>query len=137
MSGAPICIGIIQFAKPTKAGITAPKTMIKPCIVVIWLKKLGSTNCRPGWNNSARIISAMIPPIMNIHRLKMRYIEPISLWFVVNNQRPMPFAGPWWCGSSSFTCGRSTSTVAIMIPSYFWIALGWTISPTELPSAFR
>ncbi len=27
MSGAPICMGIIQFAKPTKAGMTAPKIM--------------------------------------------------------------------------------------------------------------
>ena len=29
ISGAPIIIGIIQLAKPTKAGITAPNTMIK------------------------------------------------------------------------------------------------------------
>ena len=34
MSGAPICSGTIQFAKPTKAGMMAPKTMIRPCIVV-------------------------------------------------------------------------------------------------------
>ena len=27
MSGAPICRGIIQFAKPTNAGMTAPKIM--------------------------------------------------------------------------------------------------------------
>ena len=137
ISGAPICIGIIQLASPTNAGMTAPNTMIKPCMVVIWLKKFGSTSCNPGWNNSARMISAMIPPIMNIHRLKIRYIDPMSLWFVVYNQRPSPFAGPWWCGSSSFTCGRSTSTVAIILTSYFWIALGWTKSPTALPSAFR
>jgi hypothetical protein len=30
MSGAPICIGISQFAKPTKAGMIAPNTMIRP-----------------------------------------------------------------------------------------------------------
>ena len=30
MSGAPICIGISQFAKPTNAGMIAPKTMISP-----------------------------------------------------------------------------------------------------------
>ena len=30
ISGAPICIGIIQLAKPTKAGMTAPKTIIRP-----------------------------------------------------------------------------------------------------------
>ena len=34
MSGAPIIIGICQFAKPTNAGMIAPKTMIRPCIVV-------------------------------------------------------------------------------------------------------
>jgi hypothetical protein len=34
MSEAPICKGIIQFAKPTKAGMMAPKTMIRPCMVV-------------------------------------------------------------------------------------------------------
>ena len=42
MSGAPICIGISQFAKPTKAGMIAPNTMIRPCSVVIWLKNSGS-----------------------------------------------------------------------------------------------
>ena len=48
MSGAPIIIGTIQLASPTKAGITAPNTMINPCMVVIWLKKPGSTSCSPG-----------------------------------------------------------------------------------------
>ena len=48
MSGAPICSGTIQFAKPTKAGMMAPKTMIRPCIVVSWLKSCGLTNCSPG-----------------------------------------------------------------------------------------
>ena len=35
ISGAPICIGIIQLAKPTKAGMTAPKTIIRPWLVSI------------------------------------------------------------------------------------------------------
>ncbi len=48
ISGAPIIMGISQLAKPVKAGITAPNTMIRPCTVVIWLKKLGSTICNPG-----------------------------------------------------------------------------------------
>jgi hypothetical protein len=30
MSGAPTCIGINQLAKPTKAGMMAPKTIINP-----------------------------------------------------------------------------------------------------------
>ena len=37
MSGAPIIIGIIQLAKPTKAGMIAPNTMISACNVSIWL----------------------------------------------------------------------------------------------------
>ena len=37
MSGAPIIIGICQLARPTKAGITAPNTMIRPCMVRSWL----------------------------------------------------------------------------------------------------
>ncbi len=53
MSGAPIIIGICQFAKPTKAGMIAPNTMIRPCMVVNWLKKSGLTNWMPGWNSSS------------------------------------------------------------------------------------
>ncbi len=30
MSGAPIISGIIQLARPTKPGITAPNTMARP-----------------------------------------------------------------------------------------------------------
>ena len=41
MSGAPIIIGIIQFANPTKAGMIAPNTMTSACMVVIWLKNSG------------------------------------------------------------------------------------------------
>jgi hypothetical protein len=41
MSGAPIIIGISQLARPTKAGMTAPKTITSACMVVIWLKKCG------------------------------------------------------------------------------------------------
>ena len=35
ISGAPIIIGTNQFANPTKAGITPPKIIIKPCKVII------------------------------------------------------------------------------------------------------
>ena len=55
MSGAPICSGIIQFARPTVAGMTAPNTMTSACTVVIVLKKPGSTSCMPGMKSSARI----------------------------------------------------------------------------------
>ena len=94
MSGAPIISGIIQLARPTNAGITAPKTMIRPCMVVIWLKKAGATICRPGWNSSARITMANEPPSRNMQKLNHRYKVPMSLWLVVNTQRIRPLAGP-------------------------------------------
>ena len=95
MSGAPIIIGIIQLAKPVQAGITAPNTMIRPCMVVSRLKNSGSTSCRPGWNSSARISMASEPPVRNMISASHRYRVPMSLWLVVNSQRRMPRAGPW------------------------------------------
>ena len=100
MSGAPIIIGIIQLAKPTQAGITAPNTMISACMVVIWLKKSGSTSCRPGMNSSARMIMAMAPPVKNISSANTRYSVPMSLWLVVNSQRFRKPVGLWsWCSA--------------------------------------
>ena len=90
ISGAPIIIGIIQLARPTPAGISAPKIITRACTVVMELKNCGSTNCRPGENNSSLITIAMAPPTKNIISEKTRYIVPISLWLVENNQRPMP-----------------------------------------------
>jgi hypothetical protein len=66
MSGAPICSGIIQFANPTAPGISAPNTMIRPCSVVIELKNSGWTTCSPGLKSSARMVSAITPPTMNM-----------------------------------------------------------------------
>ena len=37
MSDAPIISGIIQLAKPTKAGMMAPNTITSPCTVTNWL----------------------------------------------------------------------------------------------------
>ena len=48
MSGAPIIIGICQFAKPTNAGMIAPNTMIRPCMVVSWLKNSGCHELQAG-----------------------------------------------------------------------------------------
>ena len=79
MSGAPIIIGIIQFARPTKAGMTAPNTITSACIVVIELKNSGCTNCSPGVISSERMTSAMLPPTKNMTRLRTRYIVPMSL----------------------------------------------------------
>ncbi len=94
MSGAPIIIGIIQLARPTKEGMIAPNTMTSPCRVVIWLKNAGSTSCIPGWNSSARMTMAKKPPRINMAKENHRYMVPMSLWLVVNSQRLRPLAGP-------------------------------------------
>ena len=94
ISGAPICIGIIQLANPTKAGIITPKTIINPWLVVIWLKNSGCTICNPGSKSSALITMAIAPPMNSIKKLNQRYKVPISLWFVVNNHLVRPLAGP-------------------------------------------
>src|SRR5690606_39059560 len=52
-------------------------------------------SCMPGTNSSARMTSAIAPPIRNMTRLNTRYIVPMSLWLVVVSHRVMPFAGPW------------------------------------------
>ena len=82
MSAAPICKGIIQFAKPTKAGMMAPNTMIRPCMVVSWLNNSGLTNCKPGLNSSARIPNAKTPPMISMVKANNRYSVPMSLWLV-------------------------------------------------------
>ncbi len=91
MSEAPIWSGIIQFAKPTKAGMIAPNTMIRPCIVVNWLNSSGRKNCRPGSNSSRRISSASTPPDSSIVNENSRYSVPMSLWLVANSQRRKPW----------------------------------------------
>ena len=94
ISGAPICIGINQFARPTNAGITPPKIMINPCIVTSWLYLIGSISCKPGSNNSALIPIAKAPPKRKAAKLNHRYRVPISLWLVVVNHLMIPFFGP-------------------------------------------
>ena len=110
MSGAPIISGIIQLASPTNAGITAPNTMISPCMVVIWLKKAGATICNPGWNSSARITMAKDPPSKNMQKLNHRYKVPMSLWLVVNTQRIRPLAGPW-----AWSCAGPWSSITALM----------------------
>ena len=82
MSDAPICSGIIQLAKPTKAGMMAPNTMIRPCMVVNWLNSSGLTSCKPGWNSSARISRASTPPMISMVKANSKYSVPMSLWLV-------------------------------------------------------
>ena len=113
MSGAPICSGIIQLARPTNAGMTAPKIITRACVVVIELKNAGSTNCRPGLHSSARMTIAMAPPMKNMMSANTRYIVPMSLWLVANSQRPMPLGfSSWWSPSCVCACAISWNSGA-------------------------
>ena len=48
-SGAPICSGMIAFAKPANSGVANSSSMIVPCMVNSWLYCSGlSTICMPG-----------------------------------------------------------------------------------------
>ena len=64
-SAAPICSGMITFAKPTNNGVANISNMIVPCIVNTWLYCSFEINCRPGRASSARKISANSPAIKN------------------------------------------------------------------------
>ena len=79
-SGEPICNGINAFVNPANNGVANNNNMIVPCIVNSWLYCSGSfTICNPGSNNSARINSAIKPPIKKKMNEVMKYRFPITL----------------------------------------------------------
>src|ERR1700712_4461843 len=62
--------------------------MIVPCMVNSWLYCSTERNCRPGWASSARISSAISPPIRKKANDVIRYRIPRSLGSVVFSIRP-------------------------------------------------
>ncbi len=83
-SGAPICSGTNQFAKPANRGVANSSSMIVPCMVKSWLyASFVSTICSPGEKSSARITSAIAPAKMKNTNEEIRYSVPIFLWSVV------------------------------------------------------
>jgi hypothetical protein len=84
MSGAPIMIGTNQLPNPPiMAGMTMKKIMIRPWAVVKTLKNSGSPKiCMPGSWSSARMATDKVPPMIPAMIAKIRYIVPMSLWFV-------------------------------------------------------
>src|SRR5882757_9137333 len=62
--------------------------MIVPCMVNSWLYCSGERNCSPGRASSARISSAMNPPIMKNAKDVIRYMIPICFASVVRSRRP-------------------------------------------------
>jgi len=61
-SGAPICSGMIQLAKPEKTGVANMNSITVPCMVNAWLNCSFDTICSPGRASSARISRAISPP---------------------------------------------------------------------------
>ena len=78
------------------AGITAPKIMIRAWLVTRLLYRSGSTSWIPGRKSSARMTMAKKPPRRNMAKENHRYMVPMSLWLVLNNQRPKPLGGSSW-----------------------------------------
>ncbi len=82
-SGAPICSGMIQFAKPAKSGVANISSMTVPCIVNAWLNCSFDRIWVPGRASSARMTRARMPPIRKKANDVPRYSVPIVLWSVV------------------------------------------------------
>ncbi len=55
---------MIQFANPANSGVANISSMIVPCIVNAWLNCSFDMICVPGRASSARMKSAMSPPMM-------------------------------------------------------------------------
>src|SRR5699024_11717748 len=102
-SGAPICSGIITFAKPINNGVANMSSINVPCIVNNWLNcSLVCSTCIPGENSSARISSAITPARPKNINDVIRYMYPSVLWSVEVNQ--LTIMRPFETGT---TCGRS------------------------------
>src|SRR5690606_36983347 len=57
---------------------------------------------------------ASVPPSSSMQNEKIKYIVPMSLWFVANTQRRQP-CGAWWACSSCPAWGGMWSTVTLLI----------------------
>ena len=96
MSGAPIISGTNQLPKPPIiAGMTMKNTMIRPCAghehveqVRIVRKVLQTWSC-----SSRRMATDSAPPTTPAIMAKIRYIVPMSLWFVEYSQRLTKLVG--------------------------------------------
>ena len=69
--------------------------MISACTVVMELKKLRIDELQAGLEQLGADHQRHGAADQEHDQANTRYIVPMSLWLVVNSQRPMPFAGPW------------------------------------------
>lgn len=90
MSGAPNIRGTNQFPNPPIIiGITIKKIIIKAWAVTTTLYSWSSPIRVPGCLNSNRISSLRAVPSMADQAPSIKYIVPMSLWFVEKNHRGM------------------------------------------------
>ena len=90
MSGVPIISGTNQLPKPPiMAGMTMKNIMIRPCAVMKTFQCCPSgvpsefrKYCTPGCCSSMRIMIDSAPPMSPAMIANVRYIVPMSLWFV-------------------------------------------------------
>jgi len=78
-SGAPICNGMIAFANPKNSGVANSSIITVPWMVNSRLYCSLVTTCSPGSASSARITSAMTPPIRKNTNEVIKYRCPITL----------------------------------------------------------
>jgi hypothetical protein len=94
MSGAPIIIGIIQFARPTKARHDGAEHHHQAVQRGHLVEERRLHELHAGLEQLRADDHGKAPPRRNMAKENHRYIVPMSLWLVVNSQRLMPFAGP-------------------------------------------
>ena len=97
MSGAPIISGTNQLPKPPIiAGMTMKKIMIIPCAEYEHIVDafVGKNTEGPAASSSRRIINDRKVPMQPAKIANNRYIVPMSLWFVEQNQR-LKNVGEW------------------------------------------
>lgn len=88
MSGAPSIIGTNQLPNPPiNIGITKKKIIKNAWAVTKTLYAWSSPKYTPGWPSSIRIITLMAVPNIPAQTPRIKYIVPMSLWFVEKSQR--------------------------------------------------
>src|SRR5690606_36151534 len=66
----------------------------------------------------------LMPPKKNMTSANVRYIVPMSLWFVAYSHRRQP-VGAWWWSSCAWSCGSSTALISCScLGSVFRVSIG-------------
>src|SRR5690606_10871498 len=92
--------------------------MIAPCMVNNWLYCSGERNCIPGLASSARMISAIAPPMTKKTNEATRYIIPTCFASVVRKSRVSAEPGRGRCtghGRVSIGCGSDPTTLVMVL----------------------